>query len=236
MCGFAGVIAWEDKYRTSREVLARMSAAVAHRGPDGEGSWFNHEGEVTAERPQAALAFRRLAIIDLDPRANQPMTDGEGRWIVFNGEIYNYRELRRELSTLDPHYAWKTEGDTEVLLRSYAQWGEKSVEHLNGMFAFAVWDEGKKELYLARDRMGQKPLYFGYIGADGVHPFPLTRWNTSKCSGTIEGLAPPRAIVFASELRAAVAAGLCDTELDESALTGYMHFGYVALDETIYRG
>ena len=82
MCGFAGVIAWEDRYRTSRETLARMSAAVAHRGPDGEGNWFNHEGEVTPHRPQAALAFRRLAIIDLDPRANQPMTDGHGRWVI----------------------------------------------------------------------------------------------------------------------------------------------------------
>jgi asparagine synthase (glutamine-hydrolysing) len=136
-----------------------MSAKIAHRGPDGEGIWLNHEGEITAETPQVGLVHRRLAIIDLDPRANQPFTDGQGRWLVFNGEIYNYRELRKELEGLLPNYAWRTSSDTEVLLASYAAWGEKCVEKLNGMFAFAIWDEGKGELFLARDRMGQKPLY-----------------------------------------------------------------------------
>jgi asparagine synthase (glutamine-hydrolysing) len=164
MCGIAGVIAWDDRYRTSRQTLARMSAAIAHRGPDGEGLWFNHEGEATPDRPQAALAHRRLAIIDPDPRADQPFTDGRGRWIVFNGEIYNYRELRSEISNLIPDYAWRTNCDTEVLLAAYAAWGERCVEHLNGMFAFAVWDENDKSLFLARDRMGQKPLYVAMMG------------------------------------------------------------------------
>jgi asparagine synthase (glutamine-hydrolysing) len=158
MCGFAGVVVWDDRYRVSPETLQKMSARIAHRGPDGEGYHINHQDPVTPDRPQVALAFRRLAILDPDPRSNQPFTDGR-HWLVFNGEIYNFRELRKELSSLRPDYPWRTTGDTEVLLAAYAQWGEKCVEHLNGMFAFAVWDEREKTLFLARDRMGQKPLY-----------------------------------------------------------------------------
>src|ERR1700733_10160629 len=156
MCGFAGVIAWDERVRVSRETLAKMSARIAHRGPDGEGVYFSPDAQITPDRPQVALAHRRLAILDPDPRANQPFTDKSGRWLVFNGEIYNFRELRAELSQLQPNYEWRTNCDTEVLLIAYDQWGEKCVEHFNGMFAFAVWDEPKKALFLARDRMGQK--------------------------------------------------------------------------------
>jgi asparagine synthase (glutamine-hydrolysing) len=158
MCGFAGVVTWDDRYRVSPETLAKMSAAVAHRGPDGEGAHINHQDEVTSDRPQVAMAFRRLAILDPDPRSNQPFTDGRF-WLVFNGEIYNFRELRKELAGLRPEYQWRTSGDTEVLLCAFAVWGEKCVEHLNGMFAFVIWDERERSLFLARDRMGQKPLY-----------------------------------------------------------------------------
>src|SRR5215218_4010495 len=146
MCGFAGVIVWDDRFRVSPKTLEAMSACVAHRGPDGSGLWINHEQRVTANKPQAALAHRRLAIIDPDPRANQPFTDGRGRWITYNGEIYNYRELRKELESLVPDYAWRTNCDTEVLLVACAAWGDECVEHLNGMFAFAVWDENAKSL------------------------------------------------------------------------------------------
>ena len=97
MCGFAGVVAWDERYRTSRETLARMSASIAHRGPDGEGTFFNHEDRIASEEPQCALAFRRLAILDPDPRSNQPFTIGR-KTLVFNGEIYNFRELRKELT------------------------------------------------------------------------------------------------------------------------------------------
>ena len=156
MCGFAGVIVWDEKFRVSPDTLARMSAAVAHRGPDGERFHLSRAHEpITPDTPQVALAFRRLAILDPDERSMQPFTDGR-RWLVFNGEIYNFRELRAELSATNQ---WLTTGDTEVLLAAYAAWGEKCVERLNGMFAFAVWDEVDRTLFLARDRMGQKPLY-----------------------------------------------------------------------------
>ncbi|HSI32735.1 MAG TPA: asparagine synthase (glutamine-hydrolyzing) [Tepidisphaeraceae bacterium] len=160
MCGFAGIVSWSHRHRVDRAVLERMNARIAHRGPDGEGIWLSHDGEPTPANPQVGLAHRRLAIIDLDPRANQPFTDDRGRWVVYNGEIYNYRELRRELERLLPDYRWKTECDTEVLLAAYEAWGDKCVDHLNGMFALAIWDGPKGELFLARDRMGQKPLYY----------------------------------------------------------------------------
>src|SRR5437763_12524928 len=158
MCGLAGVVVWDERFRVTREMLSRMSAKIAHRGPDGEGIFLNHEQEITPGRPQVGLVHRRLAIIDPDPHANQPFTDNAGRWIVFNGEIYNFHELRRQLEMLRPEYVWRTTCDTEALLIAYDVWGEACLEKLNGMFAFAIWDEPKKELFLARDRMGQKPL------------------------------------------------------------------------------
>src|SRR5206468_11198992 len=100
---------------------------------------------------------------DPDPRANQPFTDRRGRWLVYNGEIYNFRELRRELSSLRTDYQWRTNCDTEVLLVAYHVWAERCVEHLEGMFAFAIWDEKAGHVYLARDRMGQKPLYVSLV-------------------------------------------------------------------------
>src|SRR3954468_18435673 len=154
MCGFAGIIAWDERYRVTREQLARMSTAVAHRGPDGEGTFF--DGSHTAA---CGLAHRRLAIIDPDPRANQPFSDARGRQLVYNGEIYNFRELRAELTRERPDYAWRTDCDTEVLLVAYDVWGERCVGKFDGMFAFAIWDAPTSSVFLARDRMGQKPLY-----------------------------------------------------------------------------
>lgn len=226
MCGFAGVIAWDDKFRTSDETLRRMSASIAHRGPDGEGYYINHRDEITLDRPQVALAFRRLAILDPDPRSNQPFTDGR-HWLVFNGEIYNFRELKSELSVLDPQYRWRTTGDTEVLLRAYANWGKQCVERLNGMFAFAVWDDQTKHVFLARDRMGQKPLFVAYLNGN------RERVEPTFSSEEIEE--KPVAVVFASELAAILDSRTFEPRLDESGLTNYLQLGYCGPFQTIYR-
>jgi asparagine synthase (glutamine-hydrolysing) len=210
MCGFAGLVAWDQRYQLSRQTLSRMAQAVAHRGPDGQDQWINHEGQITPENPQCALAFRRLAILDLDRRAMQPMTDGR-RWLVFNGEIYNFRALRDRLSAIDPQYSWKTTGDSEVLLRAFDAWGEGFLEHLNGMYALAIWDPATRRLFLARDRMGQKPLY---LAAAPDH----------------------RAIAFASELAALRALDWPDWTVAPTALGQYLQTGYIAAPATIYRG
>jgi asparagine synthase (glutamine-hydrolysing) len=187
-----------------------MSARIAHRGPDGEGLWVNHEGEVNPGSPQVGLAHRRLAILDPDPRSNQPFTDDRGHWLAFNGEIYNYRELRRELEVIDPEYAWKTSGDTEVLLRAYAAWGEKCVDRLNGMFALAIWDDRAQSLFLARDRMGQKPLFL----------------FTERTAGN-----PIASLSFASEV-GPLARG---QDLDPLAVQAYLAYGY-SRHRTFYAG
>jgi len=146
MCGIGGVaggIGPDDP-----GTLAAMAAAMAHRGPDGQGVWHDEH---------AGLAFRRLAIIDLDPRSDQPLHLG-ALHLVFNGEVYNYRELRDELRALG--HAFATEGDGEVLLHAWAQWGEDALPRLNGMFAFAVWDAERRTLTAACDAFGEKPLYW----------------------------------------------------------------------------
>ncbi len=233
MCGLAGIISWDNRYRASRGLLERMSARIAHRGPDGQGLYLNHESEITPDNPQVALAHRRLAIIDLDERANQPFTDGRGRWLVFNGEIYNYRELRKELESLLPDYAWRTQSDTEVLLAAYTAWGEKCVEHFNGMFAFAIWDGGKQELFLARDRMGQKPLYIAMI-AGKASPEPFD-YHPTSIAAVHDTDSPIYAISFASELAALTEVPFVDRTLRSSAVAVYLSLGYIP-NTTIYRG
>ncbi|MDB5330310.1 MAG: hypothetical protein JWP03_1461 [Phycisphaerales bacterium] len=226
MCGFAGVVAWDERYRVTRETLAKMSARVAHRGPDGEGMHISADGPIGPDRPQIALAHRRLAILDPDPRANQPFMDYAGRWIVFNGEIYNFRELRAELTKLQPDYPWRTNCDTEVLLAAYGQWGENCVEHLNGMFAFVVWDEPKKKLFLARDRMGQKPLYVAYLNGNGERASIRDWYQRDR---------PPAAVAFASEIGALLEVPWIDRTIDPRALHQYLSVGYIT-GGTIHRG
>ncbi len=175
-----------------------MGEAVAHRGPDGRDIWMDG---------RCGLAFARLAVLDLDPRAMQPMTDGKRR-LVFNGEIYNFRELRAELDKICPEYQWKTSGDSEVILRAYDAWGDACVDKFNGMFALAIWEPQTGAIFLARDRMGQKPLYF------------------SVRSG---GLA------FASELPALRAVPWINWEIDPASVDEYLQTGYIAAPATIYR-
>jgi asparagine synthase (glutamine-hydrolysing) len=164
--------------------LARMQEKLARRGPDGAGTW--QEGQ----NSPIAFAHRRLAIIDLSARSHQPMVDeATGLALVFNGTIYNYPELRTVL--LDLGHSFHSDGDTEVILRAYAQWGEACVERLHGMFAFAIWDGPNRKLFLARDRLGIKPLYFARTG---------------------------QFFRFASNMQALLAGGGIDTALDPVAL------------------
>jgi asparagine synthase (glutamine-hydrolysing) len=229
MCGFAGVIAWDERYRVSQNTLAKMSAAIAHRGPDGEGFHLTQPETITPENPQLALAFRRLAILDPDPRSMQPFTDGR-HWMVFNGEIYNFRELKKELSILKPEYEWRTTGDTEVLLCAYSVWGEKCVEHLNGMFAFAVWDSLEKSLFSARDRMGQKPLYWAAMAVDG------SAWFGAKLQEQTV-IDPPLAVIaMASEPTALLPLQWIAKETDYEAINGYLRWGYIPTPWTAYKG
>ena len=153
MCGIAGLVQ-TDSAPVSPETLHAMTDAIAHRGPDGEGQWI--EGNV-------GLGHRRLAIIDLSAAAAQPMHASNGRFVIsYNGEIYNYRELRIELQELG--YRFRSDSDTEVALNALDAWGHKALLRFNGMFAFALWDRSSRQLLLARDRYGIKPLYYSQQG------------------------------------------------------------------------
>jgi asparagine synthase (glutamine-hydrolysing) len=171
MCGIAGVFSTES--RVNRSDLEVMSKVLAHRGPDGEGFYFSDKGDL-------GLMHRRLSIIDLSSNASQPMYSADRRYIVvFNGEIYNYRELRQDL--LNEGYQFKTASDTEVLLALYDQKKENCLSYIDGMFAFALWDTVENQLFLARDRFGEKPLFY-------------TRYKNAFC--------------FASEMKALFALGV----------------------------
>lgn len=198
MCGITGFIdfAGHDSQQ-ARARVERMADAIVHRGPDA-GGYYTDE--------YAALGHRRLAIIDLSS-GQQPMSVLNGAvQIVFNGEIYNYREVRAELEQAG--CAFQTKSDTEVILWAYVHWGEACVERLAGMFAFAIWDRRSRRLVLARDRVGKKPLYYYRRGS---------------------------IVAFASELKALRAANLCPDELDPEALDCYLSYGYIPAPKTIYK-
>lgn len=151
MCGITGKITFNQN-KVSYPDLKRMTDSIIHRGPDGEGQWINEEQNV-------GLGHRRLSIIDLSENAAQPMHDSNNRFVIsFNGEIYNYIELKSDLIKLG--YKFKTTSDTEVLLSAYHEYGEPFLQKLDGMFAFAIWDQQKKELFCARDRFGEKPFFY----------------------------------------------------------------------------
>lgn len=183
MCGIAGWIDWSGDLTNQGSVIERMAATETHRGPDLAGSWLS---------PHAALAHRRLIVID--PNCGpQPMVYGEhGRQyaLTYNGEIYNFRELRRELEELG--HTFRTHSDTEVLLHSYLEWDTQCVQHLNGIFAFGLWDEARQRLMLARDHMGVKPLFYAQRGSS---------------------------MLFASELKALLANPLVKPEVDLQGLS-----------------
>jgi asparagine synthase (glutamine-hydrolysing) len=184
MCGIAGLLNF-DKTPADAEQIGRMTNAMAHRGPDAGASWIE-EG--------LALGHRRLSIIDLSTAANQPFADNSGRYMmVFNGEMYNYQEVKAQI----PDYAFRTTSDTEVLIAAYAKWGADCIGRFRGMFAFAIWDKVEQELFIARDRLGVKPVYF-YIDNNRL--------------------------LFASEIRGILATGLVPKKLNPAALIDYFSY------------
>ena len=198
MCGICGAVAADDELpREVREALPAMTQALAHRGPDGQGVYDN---------PRAALGHRRLSIIDREG-GHQPMANEDRRvWVVFNGEIYNHHPLRARLEAKGHVFA--TSSDTETILHGYEEYGDRVVEHLDGMFAFAVYDERKRELLLARDRLGKKPLFYAMFR--GV-------------------------LHFGSEIKAIRESPLWNGDVDPQAIESYLSLGYVLAPRTIYR-
>jgi asparagine synthase (glutamine-hydrolysing) len=202
MCGITGF--WSDA-RPAAELEARaraMSDRLTYRGPDDAGIWCDAETGL-------ALAHRRLSIIDLSPEGHQPMRSADGRWLLsYNGEIYNYPEVAAELAARGVRF--RSSSDTEVLLEGIAAWGvEETLGRIAGMFAFAVWDAHRRRLFLARDRLGIKPLYYG-------------SWNGS--------------LLFGSELKALRAYPGFAPELDREAIALYLRHGYIPGPRTVYRG
>ena len=198
MCGITGIL-HSDGSPASPVVLRRMTESLAHRGPDGDGVY--HDGPL-------GLGHRRLAIIDLSAAGHQPMLSSSGRFVLtYNGEIYNYQELRLELEALGHRFRSRT--DSEVLLNAFVEWGIACLERLNGMFAFAVWDRERQELFLARDRYGVKPLY--YTDRNGV-------------------------LLFGSEVKAILQHPAYDARIDRKALLEYMTFQNLFTDRTLFAG
>lgn len=200
MCGICGFIEKKstDTLLSKEEILERMMTALIHRGPDQGKSWISES---------AALGFRRLSIIDLEGSI-QPMANETGDLVlVFNGEIYNYRELRRELT--EAGHTFSTQGDSEVLLHGYEEWGEHLPEHLRGMFAFALWDEKNGKLYGARDPFGIKPFYYALTD---------------------------NGFLFASEIKGILPHPSYKKKLNLEALEQYLSFQYSALEKTFFQG
>jgi asparagine synthase (glutamine-hydrolysing) len=195
MCGIAGVIHLNG-YPISPVVLKSMTDAIAHRGPDGEGQWI--EGNI-------GLGHRRLAIIDLSPAGHQPMITSDNRYVLsYNGEIYNFKELRTELEALG--YQFRSQTDSEVVLNALAKWGVKALNRFNGMFAIALWDRKEKTLLLARDRYGIKPLYYAHQGSF---------------------------VAFGSEQKAILAMPEFRRSLDKEALLEYFTFQNIFTNKTL---
>jgi asparagine synthase (glutamine-hydrolysing) len=198
MCGITGLLHL-DGAPVSQVILQKMTDAIAHRGPDGEGHWI--EGNV-------GIGHRRLAIIDLSPAGHQPMIGTDQRYVLsFNGEIYNFRELRIELEAAG--YRFRSKADSEVVLHALAHWGTDALLKLNGMFALALWDRKARTLLLARDRYGVKPLYYAQQG----HSF-----------------------AFGSEQKAITAQPQFDRKLDKQALLEYFTFQNIFTDRTLLQG
>lgn len=197
MCGIAGIIS-DDTQKRSEAITHRLQTAINHRGPDDRGVYQSPD-------QLATLIHTRLSILDLTSAGHQPMSSPDGRhWITFNGEIYNFQHLRTELQNQGE--VFKSHSDTEVLIRLYQRYGPQCLDRLQGMYAFAIWDEQKQSCFLARDPLGIKPLYYWHSGAT---------------------------LVFASEVRAVLASGLPSKQLNPEGLYGYLLTGSVPEPHTL---
>jgi asparagine synthase (glutamine-hydrolysing) len=204
MCGIVGILSFKDSdYQISANLLASMRDTMGHRGPDGKGIWVSKDKKI-------GLAHRRLSIIDLSSAAHQPMCNEDGKlWISFNGEIYNHAEIRNELEKLGGH-RWKTShSDTEVILHAYEQWGIDCLDKFRGMFAFSLWDGKERQLWLVRDRIGIKPLYYS------IHHGRIT---------------------FASEIKALLEDPEQKREVHEEAFYHYLSFLTTPAPQTLFAG
>ena len=201
MCGIAG-IAYSNGQHIERDILENMTRAMEHRGPDDEGIHIISNSNI-----QIGLGHRRLSIIDLTDSGHQPMTnEDETIWITYNGEIYNFKELKSDL--IRHGHVFRSESDTEVIVHGYEEFGESVFKKLNGMFAFGLWDNRKQVLYLVRDRYGQKPLYY---------------WHSSK------------GIAFASELKSLIKHPGLNKEIDIYSLSRYLSYEYVPAPHSIFK-
>jgi len=198
MCGIAGVL---SRKPVAPELLQRMASSLVHRGPDDHGQWSDPEAGI-------GLAHRRLAIVDLSPHGHQPMASQSGRFLLsYNGEIYNHAALRAELDQRGGTN-WRGHSDTETLVEAIAAWGlEAALGKCVGMFALALWDRATRTLSLARDRFGEKPLYYGWVGGD---------------------------LVFASELKAIRAHPRFDNAIDRRSLGLFASRTHVPAPRSIY--
>jgi asparagine synthase (glutamine-hydrolysing) len=204
VCGIVGILARDAN--VPEDLLERATRSLAHRGPDDHGTVILRETD--PESLEVGLGNRRLAILDLSPLGHQPMQDpATGNWIVHNGEVYNFREVRVELEACGVPFT--SQSDTEVILKAYAQWGESCFTKLRGMFAFAIWDARQHRLLIARDPMGIKPLYYHHSD---------------------------RYFLFASEIRTLLGTGLIPRKLQRSALLNYLAFGSVYEPDTMVEG
>jgi asparagine synthase (glutamine-hydrolysing) len=198
MCGICGVFYSDRSQRVNRDQLVAMNRQIVHRGPDDDGFFIEEN---------VGLAMRRLSIIDIQT-GHQPLSNEDGSvWIVFNGEIYNHQDLRKDLQSRGHRY--RSKSDTETIVHLYEEYGRNCVEHLRGMFAFAIWDRSKRCLFLARDRLGIKPLYYRFDG------------NT---------------LLFGSEVKAVLAYPGVKPEFNRGTLAEYLAFGYIAGAESMYAG
>src|SRR3954469_17984284 len=197
MCGIAGFYSFNNVF--TKAELTAMTDTLAHRGPDASGYYSDNV---------VGLGHRRLSIIDLSTSANQPMYDSDERYvIVYNGEVYNYREIAIELK-LNYKTDFKTSSDTEVILEAYARYGPNFIQKLNGMFAMAIYDREKKELFVCRDRIGIKPFYYFWDGEN---------------------------FAFASELKALTALSFIPLKLDLNAVYHFLHVGFIPAPQSIYK-